>query len=270
MSCCIKKHGETISQSVLNAISTRYHAITSSINRAFYNIQSDTLHSLYVGSYGRHTAIDASDVDILIELPQSEYDRFTSYQTNGQSQLLQAVRTALISTYPHSEIRADGQVVKINFKDGIWFEVLPAFKDIDLLGNSSFYYPDSNSGGQWKKTNPKAEQDAMKQKNNSSNGLLFDTCKHMRKVRNDHFSSYHLSGIVIDSFVYAAIGEWHWLNPGESPSSNPVNYENTLLNYFQQNKSALQYRLTSPGSGAGMDVGSSICCLEKVLSYIAN
>lgn len=50
----------------------------------------------------------------------------------------------------------------------------------------------------------------MRSKNNSDYGLLFDTCKHMRYIRDSFFSSYHLSGIVIDSFVYAAIGGWSW------------------------------------------------------------
>ena len=30
-------------------------------------------------------------------------------------------------------------------------------------------------------------------------GLLYDTCKHIRYIRDNSFSSYHLSGIVIDS-----------------------------------------------------------------------
>ena len=54
--------------------------------------------------------------------------------------------------------------------------------------------------------NPKAEQEAMAQKNRYSNGLLYDTCRHLRFIRDNYFSSYHLSGIVIDSFVYNAIG----------------------------------------------------------------
>ena len=101
--------------------------------------------------------------------------------------------------------------MKINFSDGMFFEILPAFKNWD----GSYRYPDTNMGGNWRSTNPKAEQDAMKNKNISSNGLLFDTCKHLRYVRDNYFRSYHLSGIVIDSFVYQAIGNWRWLSSGE-------------------------------------------------------
>ena len=115
---------------------------------------------------------------------------------------MQAVRQSILVTYPRSEVHADGQVAKINFSDGMYFEILPAFKNCD----GSYGYPDTNMGGNWKSTNPKAEQDVMQQKNISSNGLFFDTCKHLRMVRDNYFKSYHLSGIVIDSFVYYGYG----------------------------------------------------------------
>ena len=66
-------------------------------------------------------------------------------------------------------------------------------------------------GGNWMSTNPKAEQDAIKEKNEQSNGLLYDACKHIRYIRDNNFQSYHLSGILIDSFMHNAIKEWHFL-----------------------------------------------------------
>ena len=113
------KHGEVIEKEVRSTISTRYRSVTKAINREFWDITSDTQHSFYVGSYGRGTAIDTSDLDILVELPEREYGRYDVIKGNGQSRLLQAVRNAILTTYPRSDIRADGQVVKINFSDGI-------------------------------------------------------------------------------------------------------------------------------------------------------
>ena len=60
----VQKHGEVISNDISSKISLRYHTITKAVNREFWNSSSDVLHSLYVGSYGRGTAIDVSDVDI--------------------------------------------------------------------------------------------------------------------------------------------------------------------------------------------------------------
>lgn len=92
--------------------------MTAAINRGFWNILNNTQNSLYVGSYGRGTAIDSSDLDILMILPEREYSRHDSLKGNGQSRLLQSVRQAIMTTYPRSDIRADGQVVKIAFYDG--------------------------------------------------------------------------------------------------------------------------------------------------------
>lgn len=96
---------------------------------------------------------------------------------------MQAIKTAIKEAYPNSDIRDDGQIIKIVFSDGVIFECLPAFKD--MLG--SFVYPDSNMGGKWLATNPKAEQEAIRDKNKTSNGLLVSTGKHMRYMRDKFF-----------------------------------------------------------------------------------
>ena len=104
----------------------------------------------------------------------------------------------------------------------------------------------------------------MQQKNKYSNGLFYDTCKHIRRIRDDNFSNYTLSGIVIDCFVYQAMGDWHWLRQGESPSGNIRTYEEVLLNKFKQ---IFYYNSTvqAPGSYGKVDAGTSIICLGKVL-----
>lgn len=272
MSFPVLKHGEIISRDTRSTISTRYRTLTRAINHEFWNSQSETQNSLYVGSYGRGTAIDTSDLDILVELPAGEYNRYDLIRGNGQSRLLQAVRIAIQNTYPRSDIRADGQVVKIAFSDGMRFEILPAFKIIALFGqwDGTYRYPDTNMGGNWRSTNPKAEQEAMKRKNISSNGLLYDTCKHFRRVRDDHYSSYHLSGIVIDSFVYAAMGNWRWTPDGESSSAAHGDYEHVLLDYLNQRTKLLSSLfLTAPGSGQIVETSNSIECLKKVMRFIA-
>ena len=257
----VLKHGEIISQNIRSLISLRYHTVTKAINNEFWNSTSDTLHSLYVGSYGRNTAIDTSDIDILVELPSNLFDRYNNLSGNSQSRLLQAVRNAILNAYPRSDVRADGQVVKITFSDRMDFEIVPAFKSWD----GSYRYPDTNTGGSWKSTNPKAEQDAMAQKNKSSNGLLYDTCKHIRYIRDNSFSSYHLSGIVIDSFVYEAIGNWRWLNSGESSSQPSGTYEQVLLDYYNQHGICWGLSINAPGSNDTVSTSSSYECLGKVL-----
>lgn len=264
----VTKRGEVISQEQRSKISGRYKRITKAINMEFWGSTSETAHSLYVGSYGRGTAIDTSDIDILVELPKAEYQRFDRQKGNGQSRLLQAVRSAILTTYPNSDVRADGQVIVINFSDGIKFEILPAFKHVDFWGdwNGTYDYPDTNMGGRWLTTNPKAEQNAMEERNAESNGLLYDTCKHMREIRDTHFRSYHLPGIVIDSFAYHYIKDWHWLREDEAPSDKPTGtYEKGLYNACP----SWAFPLYAPGSGMQVDTSGCIDVLNKVLNYMS-
>lgn len=156
----VKRHPDIISQEARSKISKRYKKITKSINNEFWNISSETCNSFYVGSYGRNTAISTSDIDILVVLPSAEFDRYNNLSGNSQSRLLQAVKDPIKLSYPNSDVRADGQVIKINFSDDIKFEILPAFRNY----SGTYIYPDSNLGGNWKPTNPKAEQEAMKKK----------------------------------------------------------------------------------------------------------
>ena len=144
------------------------------------------------------------------------------------------------------------------------FEVLPAFVSSDWYENVTYQYPDTNMGGNWRSTNPKAEQEAMRSKNNSDYGLLFDTCKHMRYIRDSFFSSYHLSGIVIDSFVYAAIGGWSWSQPSSTSSAPAGDYEKHLYNTYI-NTYRYASTITAPGSNQTVDLRNSRDCLEKVL-----
>lgn len=267
MSCCVKKHGELVSQDIRDIISKRYHTITKAINKEFWNSMNDTEHSLYVGSYGRGTAIDSSDVDMLAILPEDVYERHDVLEGNGQSRLLQAVKGAIQNSYPNSKISADGQVVKIDFCDRIKFEVVPAFEKYDYLTRKKYFkYPDTNNGGNWKSTDPKAEQSAMNEKNSLSNGLLKDTCRHIRRIHNEKYSSYHLSGILIDSFVYFAMQSWRWTSPGENGSAAVGTYENALLLYFNQHRYST---LLAPGSCAIVDT-DDYDCLERILKYMVD
>ena len=273
MSSYVIQNGYSIDMETRSHISKRYHTVTKAVNLEFWNSTSDSLHSVYVGSYGRGTAVNSSDLDILIELPKEEYNRFDLRKGNGQSRLLQAVKSAIHTSYPRSDIHADGQVVVISFSDGMKFEILPAFSHTDFWGKELYTYPDTNMGGNWRSTNPKAEQKAMHEKNSFSysNGLLFDTCKHIRYIHNSCFSSYHLSGIVIDSFVYNAIGDWHWLRDGEIGSGETSGtYESILLTYYNTHTSygTIAPSWQAPGSGQVLDTRSSISCLGKVLNFM--
>lgn len=187
-----------MSETTVETVRYRYRNITSRINKEYWNINSETQHSLYVGSYGRGTSINTSDIDIVVILPNSIYERYNEYSWNGQSKLLQDVKVTLQKTYPNSSIKADGQVIDIEFSDDIKFEVVPAFK----LNNYSdvLTYPDTNNGGIWKQMNPKREIEAFNTVNNSTNGNLKHFCRMLRAWNEKNYVL--LTGCNIDFMVY--------------------------------------------------------------------
>lgn len=186
-------------------ISIRYKAITRRLNTDFWNTESDTSHSLYVGSYGRNTAIQGfSDLDMVFELPSALYYQYDSYSGNGQSALLQAVRSSMQKIYSTSSIGADGQVIVVSFKDGITFEVVPVF--VNKAG--SYTYPDSNDGGNWRTTNPRPEIKAIRDRNATCNYNLVPLCRMMRSWKSKW--SVPIGGLLVDTLAYQFIEKYEY------------------------------------------------------------
>lgn len=185
-----------IPQEKVDSISYRYKRITKQLNKSYWSTESETAHSLYVGSYGRDTDIHTSDIDMLFQLPISVYERINRYIGNGQSALLFEVRTALKNTYSITRISGDGQVVKVEFDDGISFEIVPCFVNDD----DSYTYPDTNNGGSWKTTNPKAEIKAIGDGNDEWNGNLKRLCRMARAWKS--YWEVPIGGLLIDTLAY--------------------------------------------------------------------
>jgi Second Messenger Oligonucleotide or Dinucleotide Synthetase domain len=193
--------GETIS-----SISSRYKRITQQLNYDFWNLDSETAHSLYVSSYGRDTAAKGlSDLDIAFILRNDTYHKYNGYTNNGQSALLQSARSSLQKTYSSSAISADGQVVIIKFTDGIKFEILPVFENKD---SNSFTYANANGDGSWKVCNPRAEIYAIAERSKQTNGNLKLLCRMMRVWQ--HFCSVPISGMLIDTLAYQFIENYEY------------------------------------------------------------
>jgi hypothetical protein len=186
-------------------ISTRYKAITRRLNTDFWSTTSDTAHSFYVGSYGRNTAINGfSDLDIVFELPGDLYWQYDKHIGNGQSALLQAVRSSMQKTYSTSDVGADGQVVVVNFQDQIAFEVVPVF----LNKAGAYTFPDANVGGSWKTTNPKAEIEAIRTRNAACNGNLVPLCRMMRAWKRKW--DVPIGGLLVDTLGYQFLENYEY------------------------------------------------------------
>ncbi|KAB8286698.1 MULTISPECIES: SMODS domain-containing nucleotidyltransferase [Bifidobacterium] len=184
-------------EDITDTISLRYHSIVKLINIFYWDISSESLHGLYVGSYGRGTEISTSDIDILVELPPETFHRYNHYASNGQSALLQEVKTVIQTKYSNSHLRGDGQVIVIEWSDGIRFEIVPAFSQDS--GNA-YYYPDTHNGGSWQVTNPKDEINALNSLSSYYEHSPKDLCRMLRAWRNAN--NVNISGIAIDALAY--------------------------------------------------------------------
>lgn len=228
-----------IKSNVAGDISYRYKRMTKQLNKDFWNTESDTSHSLYVGSYGRDTEVGVSDIDMLFQLPYSKYEQYNGYTGNGQSALLQEVKKSIERTYSFTKLGADGQVIVVPFTDGIVFEVVPVF----INKNESFTYPDTNDGGKWCATNPKPEIEAIRKVNAETNDNLKNLCRMMRVWRDKW--DVPMGGLLIDTLAYQFIKRW------EYRSSSYTYYDWMTRDFFEylKNQDSTKSYWLAPGSG---------------------
>jgi hypothetical protein len=230
-----------ITQEVTGSISYRYKRLTRQLNSTFWNTDSESSHSRYIGSYGRDTAArGVSDIDVYFQLPVSVYQQYNGYLVNGQSALLQAVRNSIGNTYPTTSLRGDGQVVVIPFTDSITFELLPGFANKD----GSITFPDANGGGCWRTCNPTAEMNAFAARNTEANHNL-KAIGRMARVWKEQ-NGVNMNGMLIDTLAYNFIDTWAY-------KDKSYMYHDYLVRdfflYLSRIDSA-QERWSAPGSGS--------------------
>jgi hypothetical protein len=220
-------------------IAWRTAAITKRLNYDFRFSYSETDNTFYSGSYGRETAIrGVSDIDLLAVLPYETFDRFHRYQNNGQSALLQAVKTSIANRYPRTSLKGDGQVVVVSFDD-MAYDVVPVF----LNSDGSYTHPDSNDGGRWKVTRPKEEILAFEQRNKETDGNLRELCRMARAWRERN--SVPISGMLIDTLSYYFIKDWAY----RDKSYFHFDYLSRDFFAYLKSQNSSQSYWKAPGSG---------------------
>jgi hypothetical protein len=144
---------------------TKQLGIRQALQRTCYGA-SEAPNGFVVGSWGKNTQVrPPTDVDLFFPLPDQEFARFNTYSGNKQSALLQEVRQSLLETYPQTTMRADGQVVIIAFNT-LTVEVVPVFR---RPNSTQFIMPDTNGGGRWKTSDPRAENEMLDHADSVSN-----------------------------------------------------------------------------------------------------
>lgn len=249
-----------MSPSTVDSVRQRYRRITWRLNQDFWGIDSEVQHSWYAGSYRRGTAISTSDIDIHFELPSDLYKTdwwSTVLGQNGPSVLLQRVKNSLQKTYPTTKLRGDGQVVVVDFSDGMRFEVVPVFAE----NTTTFVYPDTHNGGSWPQMQPKRESQAFADLSRDKPGGLKKLC---RMLRTWNAQSLKLPGQALDAMAYE-----YWQTSEYSDREPFLYFDFHTSDFFshwvdQFNRNGW---IEAPGSGRRIEVSLNRAGLELLEHY---
>lgn len=174
-------------------IASRRDEIAKALNKDFRFLDGSTSNQLMVGSYGRGTAIRGiSDLDMLYILPASLNAVYSN--ESGPARMLERTRQAILTRYPKTSIKVDQCVVVVQFQH-FKFEVQPVFENDD----QSFSYPDTYAKS-WKVTKPRAEIDAMRNRDGTTTGNLRNLCKMARAWKNAN--GVVMGGLLIDTLAF--------------------------------------------------------------------
>ena len=198
-----------------------------------------TEYNINFGSFARKTKIKPlDDIDLIIGLYDSDLqiegtqwnnmtlkikdcctdkliinvsDKFSQYwgapiyhlnSNKVKNKLVSALQD--ISQYEKADINARGEAVTLKLKSYTWnFDIVPAFY---CFGDTYTkpYYLIPNGNGQWKKTNPKLEQERVSNLNQKFNNVVLSTIRLVkywnRRGQMPNITSYVLETMVLDYF----------------------------------------------------------------------
>lgn len=170
--------------------------VCKTLHKHYYEDNYNGSTKLIIGSFGKDTAIrPPSDVDVIFELPPSEKERYDNRSGNGQSQLLQDVKSLLLKTYPSTDIKGDGPVVVVDF-NSYKIELNPAFKSF-----WGYSVPITRDGGKWEDINPIREKEEIDKSDKRSNGNTRNLIKMIKKWKdycNVPLKSFYIELLVVD------------------------------------------------------------------------
>lgn len=197
--------------------SGKHDRVRRVLNRHYYNVDSPSMNSFVVGSYGKNTEIrPPSDVDILFRLPDAVYARFSGRTGNIQSALLQEVKGVLAAAFPATNIRGNGQIVDVPFATYA-VEVLPAFRTSD----GKYLHANSNGGGKWRTTHPE-EQRAQLTSANSASGKAIHLVKLAKAWKFNRGVS--IKSFVLELAAVRFLAQWQY----NIRDGHPTGYRTTI------------------------------------------
>lgn len=186
---------------------TKYDGVCSKLHDHYYSTEYDGSTKLLIGSYGKKTNIrPARDIDVIFMMPTEKFEQYNDNQSNGQSQLLQDIKSILEEKYPNTPIKAFGKVVVLEFADTKHnVELLPAWENED----GTFTIPNSENGGSWEQWNPRSEIKKIKDSdaNTGRTRSLIRMIKKWTECCSVKLKSYQIEDKIVDFFGIETFSE---------------------------------------------------------------
>lgn len=206
---------------------TKYTNVCEKLYSHFYEGKYDDSKKFLFGSYKTKTNIrplsHMQDVDVLFKIPQEIFDKYDSYESNGQEALLQEVRNTLKERYTTTDvIKAWGKVVLIQFEENHHnVELLPALE----LDDKKFKIPNSADGGYWNIFDPRAEIEKFEKSNEDSGGLTRNLAKMLKSWAHNNTTMQYQSYRRLNDVI-------KFLKENYSSATAEVEYDKIIFNFF--------------------------------------
>lgn len=252
--------------------SARHNSVRANLEYEFEGAKT-----FIVGSYGKNTSIrPPSDLDIMLVLPNDIYQKYDSldyFFRKAQTEFLQDIKRRIQKHYPYTEMKADGQVIVINFSGSFSVEIVPCFKLSEY--SQTYRYADTRNGGQWRTTDPVGEAKSLIASNKATQGntiKLIKMLKCWKRFCNIPIKSFHLE-ILAQDFLY-------YNNVRYKPNSS-LHFDCMVKDFFEwlSNKhSIFGNSITHPSSFESIDIGdnwkskteTAILRSKKAIQYAKN
>lgn len=223
-----------------NDAQVKYDGVGKKLHDHFYPITTYTGSTkLLVGSYGKGTNIrPARDIDIFFKLPWSEFNQ-SSKSYNVQSALLQRIRGILQDKYPDTKIRADNQVVVVNFSNAHFVEVVPCFESLTEETLGKFWIPNTTNGGSWTLADPRAEIQNISNSDSAHGGNTRNLIRMMKKWQD--YCQVPIKSLVIELRTVNFLKTYSYAN------NSSVYYDWMVRDYFNALLKFVNYECQMPG-----------------------
>lgn len=237
---------------------TKYTGACQKLYSHYYNGEYDDGKKYLFGSYKTKTNVrpltEDQDVDVLFKIPQSTYDKFDKYESNGQAALLQEVRNTLKEKYTTTDtIKAWGKVVLVQFQENHHnVELLPALEQDD----GAFLIPNSENGGSWETFDPRAEVERFQTSNESTNGLTRELAKMLKTWAHNTTSMSYKSCKRLDDVIT-------FLDEFYPQGKETTSYAKIVFDFFD-------YMSSRCGDDIKSYINTALSHARKALEYDSN